>query len=99
MDPAGFSAHTGLKYVGDIQCAPDLPKIVRSTILRYAVVADDLQIGDLRELGRNTVINATGKKCVCSIRRQTFKRQDRDSASRCGARRFALPNHYAKCRS
>ena len=67
MDPARFPAHASLKYVGYIQRAADFPCIVHAAISRYAVVADDLQIGNLRQLGRNTVVNAVRKKCVCFI--------------------------------
>ncbi len=67
MDSARFPAHASLKHVGYIQCAADFRVHLRATIFCYAVVADDLQIGNLRQLGRNTVVNAVGKKCVLFI--------------------------------
>ena len=55
------------------QLISDLTDISFATIFHHAGAADDLQIGDFRQLGQNIVLDAIGKKRVFFFSRSGFQ--------------------------
>ena len=61
-------------------CIADLAHVLFAAIFHHAGAADDLEIGDFRQLGQNVVLDAVGKGCVLSVVAQIFKWQHGDAS-------------------
>ena len=55
-------------------------RVLLAAILHHAGAADDLEIGNLRQLGQNVVLDTVGKGGVLFVVAQVFKRQHRDAS-------------------
>ena len=76
-------------------CVADLARVVLIAILHHAGPADDLEIGNLRQLGQKVVLDTVGKGGVLSVVAQIFKWKHCDSSC-CGtAEYFTFPNDHA----
>ena len=63
------------------QIITDLTHISFAAIFHHAGPADDFQIGDLRQLGQNVVLDTVDKgRRLLSVVAQIFKRQNGDSS-------------------
>ena len=94
VDPARVPAHASLKHVSHIQRATDVLCIACPAIFGDTVVFDHLQIGELRQFGQNTIVNAVGEKRVFFIWTEAFKGQHSNAGSRVTVlkRNFTFPN-------
>src|SRR5207244_7021873 len=52
MKPGADSPDAALQHMGDSQLVTDLTHILLAAIVHYAGSADDLEIGDFRQLGQ-----------------------------------------------
>ena len=78
---AGF-AHATFQYVRYTKGLAYLARISLSPILHDTSATDDLESGDVRQLGQKIVLDAVGKGGVLSVVAQVLKRRHSD-ASRC----------------
>src|SRR5438105_12353276 len=77
------------------KCVADLPSIARAAICHHARAANDLEIGNLGQLGQNVVLDAIGKNGVLFIVTQIFERQH-SYACRWRGCEIDFPNENAK---
>src|SRR6266498_5216801 len=68
-------ADAALQNVRYPQLVTDLTEISFATVIHHAGPADDFEIGDLRQLGQNVVLNTVGKGWVLFLLAQVFKWQ------------------------
>src|SRR5437762_59020 len=61
------SPYAALQHMGDSQLVTDLTYVLLAAIVHYAGPADDLEIGDFRQLGQNVVLHAVGKVGVLFV--------------------------------
>src|SRR5437016_12013174 len=57
VKPGADSPDAALQHMGDSQLVTDLTHILLAAIVHYAGSADDLEIGDFRQLGQNVVLH------------------------------------------
>ena len=61
------SAHAALQNMPYTEIISDLTEIPFAAVIHHAGLADHLEIGNLRQLGQNVVLNAVGKKRVLFV--------------------------------
>src|SRR5262245_6149176 len=76
MKPAPSLAYATLQHVRHTQRIAALARGVMVPILQDASSANDLEIGNFRELGQKIVLNSIRERGVLPVVAQIFKRQD-----------------------
>ena len=72
--------HAAFEEVRDAQLLADLAQVAtgRLAILHHARAANDLQVGDLSQIGQDFILHAIGEKSVLLVAAQVFEGQDSD---------------------
>src|SRR5206468_10339045 len=81
MDPRSSFPHASLQHMGDPKGFSDLANVPFASIFHHAGAADYFQVGHLRQLGQNVVLNTVGKRRVLFLGAKIFKWQNGDSSS------------------
>src|SRR4029077_375348 len=73
--PVTFPPHTALKDIRDAKQLTDPAQVLRSGIakLHYRRPADDPEVFDLCQAGKNIVLNAVREKCIVFVRAKVFE--------------------------
>ena len=74
VEPGTSLTHATLQHVRDLKRIANLASIVLTAILHHAGAADDLEIGNVCQLGQNVVLHTISKKRVLSIVAEVLKR-------------------------
>src|SRR6266576_1037672 len=83
MEPGSSLTYAAFQNMRYLKRIADLARVLFAAISYHACPADDLEIGDFRQLGQNVVLDTVGKEGVLSIVAQVFKWQH-CNASCCG---------------
>ena len=79
MDPATVSPYATLQYMRNPEGITDLARVPLAPIFHHAGAADNLEVGNLRQLGQNVVLDTIGKRRVLFVFAQVFKWKHGDS--------------------
>src|SRR5260370_9927442 len=74
------SLHAPFEYVRDTELACDLAKVAccRILVLHHARATDNLEVGDLSEVGKNFVLDTVGEEGIGLFLALVFERQHAD---------------------
>ena len=67
MQPGAGLAHAAFQHVRYLKLITDLARVLFAAISHHAGAADDLEIGNLRQLGQQVVLDTIGKGGVFSV--------------------------------
>src|SRR5207245_2188253 len=94
MDSASVAADASLEHMGNTKGFTNLSNVAFAAVRHHARSANDLEFGDLRQLGQNVVLHAISEKSVVHLTAQILKWEHGDASTRrCW---FAISQSYQR---
>src|SRR5262249_4084858 len=94
VDPVCLSTHTSFQNVRHLQGTADLTKVLFAPVRHHACATDDLELGNLGQLGQNVVLHSISEKVTSLIITEIRKRQNLDAGRRGGLNQVGFQNDY-----